>query len=154
MYAEMRRKEKQLSVEETIAVLNAGEYGIMSTVGKNGYPYSVPVNYVYHDGSIFFHCAAVGQKLENIQENPCVSFAVVTDVELIPDGFNTRFKSVIVFGKAKEIFDEEKKAVLLALVEKFSPEYMEAGKKYIEKAWAQTRVVKIEIEHMTGKGKK
>lgn len=42
----------------------------------------------------------------------------------------------------------------MTLLHRFSSEYLEAGKKYMEKAWDQTKLFKIEIEHMTGKGKK
>jgi hypothetical protein len=43
---------------------------------------------------------------------------------------------------------------LIAILEKYSGDYMEAGVKYMEKMWDKTRVYKIEIEHMTGKAKK
>lgn len=43
MFEEMRLKAQQLSDEETIALLDAGEYGVLSTIGANGYPYGVPI---------------------------------------------------------------------------------------------------------------
>jgi hypothetical protein len=94
----------------------------------------------------------------------------VTDVwvvPLIPDedsnetdlkfnGFDTNFNSVILFGKAKEVFEEEKMDGLSALLKKFLNEneynkYKEAGIKYIENSLKRTKLIKIEIEHMTGK---
>ena len=53
MFDEMRLKSQQLSEEETIALLDAGEYGVLSTIGANGYPYGVPINYIYDDGKIY-----------------------------------------------------------------------------------------------------
>lgn len=153
-FKEMRRKDKQLNREETVNILCDGEYGILSTIGSDEYPYGVPLNYVYHDGSIYFHSADVGHKLENIDNNCKVSFCVIVDTEVIPDDFNMKFKSVIVFGKAQEVFDDEKREGLIAILEKYSGDYMEAGVKYMEKMWDKTRVYKIEIEHMTGKAKK
>lgn len=154
MYREMRRKEKQLSVEETIYILENGEYGILSTVGDDNCPYGVPVNYVYYNESIYFHCATEGHKIDNIENNSNVSFCVVCNTEVLPEQFSTKFQSVILFGKAKEVTDKEKESALLALLHKYSREHMAAGKKYIENAWHQTKVIKIEKEHMTGKGKK
>ncbi len=154
MFREMRRKEKQLLMEETMEVLNKGEYGVLSTVGADNYPYGVPVNYVYHNESIYFHCATVGHKIDNIENNSNVSFCVVCDTEVLPAQFNTKFRSVILFGKAKEVVDKEKEEALLTLLHKFSSKHIEAGKKYMEKAWDQTKVIKIEIEHIDGKGKK
>ncbi len=139
-------------------------------MGADGYPYAVPVNYVFHNGKIYFHCAMVGHKLDNIGYCPNVSFNVVTDVwvvPLIPDkdvdendfkfnGFDTNFNSVIIFGKAKEVIDEEKMDGLCALLKRFLSKdeyskFKEAGIKYIERSLKRTKLIKIEIEHMTGK---
>ena len=41
--------------------------------------------------------------------------------------------------------------VLLKLIEKYSPDFLEEGKLYISKAKDATSVVKISIDYMTGK---
>ena len=43
MFEAMRRKERQITGEETEEILKNGEYGIFSSVGEDGYPYGVPV---------------------------------------------------------------------------------------------------------------
>lgn len=154
MFKEMRRKDKQLPTDEDIKILTDGKYGMLSTISTNGYPYVVPLNYVYHKGSIYFHSAVEGHKLENIKNNSKVSFCVVSDVEIIPREFDTKYKSVIVFGNAKEVFNGEKEEGLLALIEKYSKQFIDQGKKYIQNSKDKTRVVKIEIEHITGKTQK
>ena len=35
----MRKKERQLGEAETMALLQKGEYGVLSTVGPDGFPY-------------------------------------------------------------------------------------------------------------------
>ncbi len=170
MFRKIRRKEKQLTIEECTEILMKAEYGTLATMGSDGYPYAVPLNYVYHNGSIYFHCAIVGHKLDNIGNCSNVSFNVVTDVwvvPLIPDGdlsepdlrfngFDTNFNSVIIFGKAEEVFEEEKMDGLRALLKKFLNVkeynmYKEAGIRYIEKSLNRTKLIKIKIVHMTGK---
>ena len=170
MFRKMRRKEKQLTIEECNEILMKAEYGTLATMGSDGYPYAVPLNYVYHEGSIYFHCANVGHKLDNIGNCSNVSFNVVTDVwvvPLIPDektnesglrfnGFDTNFNSVIIFGKAKEVSKDEKMEALKTFLKKFlnSEEYnkyKEAGIKYIEKSLKRTKLIKIKTVHMTGK---
>jgi len=47
--------------------------------------------------------------------------------------------------------DNEKKEALLEIIKKYSPNYIESGKKYIESDFDKAKVVKIEIEHITGK---
>jgi len=73
----MRRKDRETPRLEAEAILAAGAYGVLSTVGEDGQPYGVPVSYTYKNNCIYFHCAAVGHKIENIQNNPRVSFCVV-----------------------------------------------------------------------------
>ena len=153
MFKEMRRKNRELINEDIEKILLNGEYGTLSMIGDNGYPYCVPLSYVYHKGSIFFHCAHEGYKLQNIKENNKVAFNVVVDTEVLPDKFSTKYKSVSIFGEASEVNGEEKEAALLQLIEKYSKDFIEQGKKYIANAKASTTVIKISINHMTGKGR-
>lgn len=151
MFRKMRRQEKEIENKEIEEILNKGEYGIFATIGENGYPYSVPLNYVYFEDCIYFHSAKSGHKIDNIKNNDKVSFCVVGDTEVLPSEFNTRYESVIVFGSAIEIDGKEKEKALLKLIEKYSLEFLEEGKLYISKAKDATSVVKISIDHMTGK---
>jgi hypothetical protein len=84
MFKEIRRKEKQLTIEECHELLTKAEYGTLATIGADGYPYAVSVNYVFPNGNIYFHCATVGQKLDNIDNCSNVSFNIVTDVWVVP----------------------------------------------------------------------
>ncbi len=73
----IRRKDRKISTDEAIDLLKKCEYGVLSTVDSDGQPYGIPLSYVYKDDCIYFHCARVGYKLENIKDNPRVSFCVV-----------------------------------------------------------------------------
>jgi uncharacterized protein len=152
MFKEMRNNKRQVSESESLAILETGEYGVFSTVGDNGYPYGVPVSYVLIDRSIYFHCATEGAKLNNIRNNNKVSFSVVGNTEVIPHKFTTKYESVIVFGTAEEVSDkDEKEKVLMAIAEKYSKDFLKEGRSYIERAVDQTSIVKINIEHISGK---
>lgn len=149
----MRRKDKALSAQDALQLLRDGEYGVLATVDADGQPYGVPLSYVYINGSIYFHCALVGHKLENINNNAKVSFSVVGRTEIIPAEFTTGFESVIAFGKASVIAGEERYQALMGLSEKYSPEFVADAPAYIEKYDKQTAVVRIKVESMTGKAK-
>lgn len=151
MFKTMRRKERQSTEECAVAILEKCEYGILATVSQDGYPYGVPLSYIYKDASIYFHSAAVGHKLDNIAANHQVSFCVVGGKQSLPEKFSTSYESVVIFGQASQVTGEEKKAALLALLAKYSPAYLEKGKAYIENSEDKTTVIKITIEHMTGK---
>ena len=120
MMKKMRRKDRQLNTEDTLTVLEQGEYGILSTICENGTPYGVPVSYVYSNNCIYFHCAKnVGLKLDNIGNNSNVCFTVVGKTELLPAKFSTKYESAIVFGQARLLKENEKKEPLLKLIEKY-----------------------------------
>lgn len=153
MFREMRRKDKMKTYEEAVQILGECTNGVLSVIGDDGYPYGVPVSYIYHDGKIYFHCAGEGHKLDAIKADSRVSFTVVGEDEIAPEKFTTMYKSVIAFGKASIIdTDEEKMAALNLIREKYSGNFPKEGAAYIEKFWDKTTVVVIEIEHMTGKG--
>jgi nitroimidazol reductase NimA-like FMN-containing flavoprotein (pyridoxamine 5'-phosphate oxidase superfamily) len=150
----MRRKDKAISNDEAVRLLQDCEYGVLSTVDKNGQPYGVPLNYVCKDDNLYFHCAMEGQKLDNILANKQVSFCVVGRTGLMPVEFNTKFESVIVFGKAILVEGEEKHQALVSLVAKYSPDFVAEGSEYIKQHDNRTKVVKIMVEALTGKAKR
>jgi uncharacterized protein len=152
MFKAMRRNEKQLTEEEARTILLAGEEGVLATVGEDDYPYAVPLNYAFHAGCIYFHCARSGHKLDNIRHNPKVSFCVVGGSEVVPAKFSTKFQSVVLFGIAEEVAGEAKMAGLDALIRKYAFDHLAAGEAYIQADGEKTRVFRIRITHLTGKG--
>lgn len=150
----MRRKDRQLSEAETMALLEQGEYGVLGTVSADGQPYGVPLNYCCLDGAIFFHCALQGRKLNNIETEPRVCFCVVGRTRLEPAAFSTKYESCLVEGVASEAFGEEKRAALAGLIRKYAPDHITEGNDYIERKSAGTTIIKITINAITGKAKR
>lgn len=153
MFREMRRQDRKTDENKAIAILESGQYGILSTTGSNGYAYGIPLSYTYNSGSIYFHCAREGQKLDNISYNNKVSFCVVGSAATLPQSFSVNYESAVVFGKAMEVFEDEKQAALEAIVAKYSPAFEKEGLAYIKHSSGDTRIFKIEIEHLTGKAR-
>lgn len=147
----MRRKEKAIEINEAIELLTNCEYGILSTADNDGQPYGVPLNYVYKDNHIYFHSALTGHKIENIKNNPKVSFCTIGDTKVIPSLFGTEYVSVVAFGVASEAQGSERYDALLWLLEKYSQDYIEEGKAYIRKYDKVTKVIKISIKSISGK---
>ena len=152
MFRKMRRKNQQLSREEAIGILQTCPTGILGLIDDDDYPYTVPLNYVYGDDKLFFHCAKEGHKIDGMRKNDKVTFCVVEQDEVVPKAFATKYRSVVVFGRARILTDDaEKRDALERLVEKYSPDYREEGRHAIEKEWNLVCVVEIRIEHVTGK---
>lgn len=111
MFRESRKPEKNLSEAEMKEILEVAEYGVLATIGDDGYPYGVPLNFVYDGKAVYFHGAKEGHKVDNLKFSSKVSFTVVVDTEVLPKEFNTKFRSVILFGQTLLATDEERKQV-------------------------------------------
>ena len=151
MFRKMRRVKQQLSDNECIQILQDESRGILSVLGDSDYPYGIPLNYVYNDNKIIFHSALEGHMYDSIKKHEKVSFCVINNGEKVENQWWYIFKSVILFGKIKEITDEnERKNKLRILGNKYFPseDYTEDE---ITKAFERTLVLEMSIEHMTGK---
>lgn len=148
----MRKSDRQMSDEKATKVLSEAVYGILSTVGEDGYPYGIPVNFALVNNILYFHCATEGKKLRNIEYNPKVSFVAVGENKVLAEQFSMHYESVMAFGKASEVIDvEEKVQVLMLLVNKYSKAFEMPGEAYARRAVDKTRIYQMEIEHMSGK---
>lgn len=106
MFREMRRKQQQLSPRENDEILRRCTSGVLAVAGDGGYPYAVPLSYVYQDGKLWFHGAVTGHKLDAVLQNDKVSFCVIDQDEVVPEKLTSAYRSVIVFGRARVLEDE------------------------------------------------
>ncbi len=151
MFREMRRSRQQLPDEESAAILRDGRYGVLGVTGDDGYPYTVPVNYVYCQGKVYFHCAKSGHKLDAIRRCPKVSLCVVAKEDIVEEELTTYFRSVIAFGRARVLEDEEE---ICRAAEVFGQKYCRDREKVDQEIQREKKAlccVEIQVEHMTGK---
>ena len=153
MFREMRRKRQVLSKEEISSVLYRGTSGVLALAGDDNYPYAVPISYVYDGEKIYFHCAKSGHKLDAIQQNEKVSFCVIDQDKIVPDEYTSYFRSIIAFGRIEVIKDEkEKRTAIEKLASKYAPEDTAIGRKNaIDREWTPLCMLKMHIDHITGK---
>ena len=152
MFRPIRRAGQALSHEECIAVLKRGTSGILAVAGDGGYPYAVPLSYVYADGCLYFHCARSGHKLDAIARCPKVSFCVIDQDQVVPEKFTTYYRSVIAFGTARVIPEEaEAYGALEALAARFCPDNEAGVQQEIASSFSRLYMVEITIEHLSGK---
>jgi nitroimidazol reductase NimA-like FMN-containing flavoprotein (pyridoxamine 5'-phosphate oxidase superfamily) len=115
----MRRKQSEITEQKTIEqILAKGRVGRLATLGEDGYPYITPVNYVYWQDSIYFHCALKGEKLDNMDRNPKVCFEVDIPLAYLDTGFDRSmpvcdvgqfYQCVIIRGRAGLVADLDEK---------------------------------------------
>ena len=151
-FREMRRKRQQLSDEESISILKNATAGTLALLGDNGYPYAVPISYVYHEGKLYFHSAKAGHKVDAIRNCDKASFCVIDKDDVQPEKYTTFFRSVIAFGRIHIIEDEpEKLAMARILGNRYNPNDDEGLKKEIESGLSRMLMIRFDIEHLTGK---
>lgn len=153
MFREMRRKGQQLTDAECVDILERNSSGVLAVSGDNGYPYAVPLSYVYDNGILYFHCAKSGHKLDAIESCDKVSFCVIDQDHVVSQEYTTYFRSVILFGRAS-VIDQE--AEIRSAIEKLALKYYPDDSKEhrdaaIDREFEAMSMVKIQIEHMTGK---
>jgi len=122
----------RLSAADIDAILIEGQVGYLA-LSRGNQPYLVPLNFLYEDGFIYFHCALRGRKIDYIRANPRVCFQTGETGGLIagdnPCSHNYHYRSVIIEGTLEEVVDSfEKEKILRLLTAKYSSAKMAAGK--------------------------
>ena len=151
-FKEMRRKRQQLPEKEAISLLSQATSGVLSLLDSDGYPYGVPISYVYADNKLFFHSAVNGHKIDAIRHADKASFTIICKDEVHPETFTTHFRSVICFGHVRVIDDADEKLHALRLLgERYNPGDERALDEEIKKSGSHVAVIELDIEHVTGK---
>lgn len=149
---EMRRIRQQLDESACEEVLARGTSGVLALSGDEGYPYAVPLSYVWADGKLVFHGAKSGHKLDAMRREPKASFCVVDADEIVPERYTTHYRSVICFGRMRVVEDEtEMRRLSLILGEKYRPGHPEDCMEEIDGAMSRLCVFVMDIERITGK---
>ena len=151
-FREMRRKRQQLTESESISILGKATSGTLALLGDGGYPYAVPISFVYHDGKLYFHSALSGHKVDAINNCDKASFCVIDQDEVHGERYTTYYRSVIAFGRIHIIEDEEERLAAARLIgNRYNPNQDEALQKELEGGLHRMLVLCLEIEHLTGK---
>jgi nitroimidazol reductase NimA-like FMN-containing flavoprotein (pyridoxamine 5'-phosphate oxidase superfamily) len=148
----MRRHAQGLHDEEITKILEKNTSGVLALSGDEGYPYAVPMSYVYTDGKFYFHSASTGHKIDAILRDEKASFCVIDQDEVIPEKYTTYFRSVIAFGKMRILeTNDEKRAALEKLAKKYRPDHEKDLSHAIGTEFSNVCVMELSPEHITGK---
>lgn len=148
----MRRKEKQIADRSEIddILRKAIVCRIAFSDGKE--PYIVPVCFGHKGDALYFHSAPEGRKLDILRKNARVCFEADVDCEPVKStkscSWGMHYRSVIGFGKAVLLDDIREKSAALDII---MEHYGGKAERYPESVLAETVVVKILIESVTGK---
>ncbi len=147
----MRRFKQQMSDDECVGLLEKAPRGILAVMGDGGYPYTVPLDFLYADGHIYFHCAREGHKIDAIRAFNKVSFCVLSEGVREPDSWWYHFDSVVCFGRIAIVDDPQRTDALLRQIgAKYFPQGYDLEDDMRKNA-PRAYVLDLQIEHLSGK---
>jgi len=152
------RRADRLMPEAGVRDFMARAYaGRIATVGADGWPYVVPLLFVWMDGEIWIHnTKARGHLRENVDHAPNVCFEVDEPGEVFPYGrfecdSSVAYRSVIAFGRIRIVEEPaQKKAFFDRLMTKYSDPKLDRPKGFYPRLDIVT-VYAIAVERITGK---
>jgi nitroimidazol reductase NimA-like FMN-containing flavoprotein (pyridoxamine 5'-phosphate oxidase superfamily) len=154
---QMRRADKVISPEQALATLERGYCGRIATIGPDGYPYCVPMLYVWLSGEVYLHNAkAMGNLRASVDHESRVCFEVDEPGDVFPYGrfecdTSVAFRSVILFGKVRVVDEmEAKQQFFEALMRKYARSEWDRPKGFFPRL-DQITLYAIAVERMTGK---
>jgi|SRR5215469_11865685 len=153
----LRRTDREMTRVEMIDAIARGRCGRVASVGKDGWPYCVPLLYALLDGQIYVHgTAARGHFRTNIDASEKVCFEIDESGPVFAYGrfecdTTVAYQSVIVFGTIRVIDDlRTKRRFFDSLMGKYAQPSWQRPKGFYPRIDAIT-VYAIEIVRMSGK---
>lgn len=153
MFRPIRRIKREISVDKAKELLINERRGVLSVNGDDGYPYAVPINYIFveEENKIYFHGARAGHKFDSIKADDKVCFTVYGNEMIKDEDWAPYMQSTVVFGRC-HLIDDQDKAVkyVKKMAMKYYPDEQTADVE-IEKYKNAFQMFELEIEHLSGK---
>ena len=148
----MRRSERQIESKSDMESIIRDSTICHLALSDGGRPYIVPLNFGYEEGTLYFHCAKDGRKIDIIRRNPAVCFSFVPDHRVVPSesacGWITQYRSVTGFGTASLVESRKSKIKALEIIMR---QYSEDKVQFGDNAVDKVLIIRVDVESMTGK---
>ena len=153
MFRKIRKVKNELSPDATKEVLKKAPRGVLALNGDDGYPYGLPLNYVYDEDNnvLYFHGTKTGYKIDCIEKSPKASFTALLEEGVSDDGWSKNVSSVVAYGLLEEIEDSDfARDALVKLAQKYYPSE-DLIEENIKANFKNTKMLAFHINYMTGK---
>ena len=153
MFRPIRKKKNEISTDAAKALLRSSRRGVLAVNGDDGYPYAIPINYLYDEENekIIFHGAKAGHKVDALKKNDKICFTVFGNEMVKEEAWAPFLQSVVVFGRCHLVESQED---AIALVKKFAAKYypnMDMINEEVALSGRAVQMFEIQIEHLSGK---
>lgn len=153
MFRPMRRQKKALPPEAAEALLREERRGVLAVNGDDGYPYAIPVNFLYDPDTrrIYFHGARAGHKADALRRSDKACFTVYGHETVKQEPWAPHVQSVVAFGRCRLLpTNPVDTALLRRIARKYYPEESLIDGE-IASSGKAVQLYEIEIEHLTAK---
>ena len=115
MFRTIRKKKNEISIDTAKILLQFSRRGVLAVNGDDGYPYAIPINYVYDNDAqkIYFHGARAGHKVDALRACDKVCFMVYGNETIKEERWAPFRQSAVVFGRCRLVEAGEEAAALL-----------------------------------------
>ena len=153
MFRPVRKKKNEISAEAAKTLLCHARRGVLAVQGDDGYPYAIPVNYLYDESArkIYFHGARAGHKVDALRACDKVCFTVLSDEIILDEPWAPYMQSAVVFGRCRLL---ESGPEALALIKRLAMKYYpdeRLAEEEIASSGKAVQMYEITIEHLSGK---
>ena len=153
IFRPIRKKKNEISVEEAKKLLHESRRGVLALHGDHGYPYAIPVNYLYDEEQerILFHGAKAGHKVDALRACNKVCFTIYGNERIKEEAWAPYLQSVLVFGKCHLVEDTE---TAMEILRQFARKYYPSEdlvNHEIEASGQAVQIFQIDIDHLSGK---
>ena len=148
----MRRSEKEITDRKAIEDIILRSKVCKLAMCEENRPYIVPLCFGFKNNTLYFHSAPKGKKIEILKKNPNVCFEFEIFTQIIKSAkackWGMRYKSVIGFGKAGFITDDDLKRQAFDII---MNQYADGSFIYEDALLKSVVVINVGIQSMTGK---
>jgi len=148
----MRRSDKEITDRKAIEDIILRSKVCRLAMCEKNMPYIVPMCFGFKNNTLYFHSAPKGKKIEILKKNPNVCFEFVIFTQVVESAtackWGMKYRSVIGFGKASFIADDDLKRQALDII---MNQYADGSFIYDEALLKSAVLIKVDIHSMTGK---
>ena len=153
MFRAIRKKKNEIGMDAIIHLLRSSRRGVLAVNGDEGYPYAIPINYLYDEDNnrILFHGAKAGHKVDSLKKNDKICFTIYGNETIKDEHWAPYLQSVVVFGKCHLV---ENMDDTLSMVKELAMKYYpneDMVNQGIAASIKGVQMFEIEIEHLSGK---
>ncbi len=153
----MRRGDLVMPAEDVKLLLEHGETARLATTGSDGWPYVLPMLYVWRDPHLYFHTSSASGHLAANLAHDCRVCMVIDEPGSVY-GYgrfecdsSISYRSVMAFGKVQQVEDPAEKSLFCdELMRKYGGGITGRPQGFYPRL-ASIDVRRIEVERMSGK---